>query len=160
MNDHSHFQFEVVTRMLEVTRSQSIEFGLTRWELLAPLKPAYEATRAEFQDETLMWSKRMQLREQILQENQPIMIENEAYIVKRCLCGTHTQDSGLKSYLWLTKTTLHGEVNGRMKTSRPSAANPKQNIRSCHLCGGNLKRQHTHSSHDDQLVPARDTITN
>ena len=72
--------------MLEVTRSQSIEFGLTRWELLAPLKPAYEATRAEFQDETLMWSKRMQLREQILQENQPIMIENEAYIVKRCLC--------------------------------------------------------------------------
>ena len=90
VNDHSHFQFEVVTRMLEVTRSQSIEFGLTRWELLAPLKPAYEATRAEFQDETLMWSKRMQLREQILQENQPIMIENEAYIVKRCLCGTHT----------------------------------------------------------------------
>lgn len=48
LNEHAHFQYEVVTRMLKITRSESVEFGLTRWELLTPTKPACQAMRAEY----------------------------------------------------------------------------------------------------------------
>eukprot|EP00435_Cladocopium_sp_Y103_P024945 s3343_g6.t1 len=82
LNEHAQFQYEVVTRMLEVTRNQSIEFGLARWEILGKTKPACQMLCAEFQDDTLVCGKRMQLRETILTENQPILIESKAYVAE------------------------------------------------------------------------------
>ena len=104
LNEHANFQYEVVTRMLKITCSESVEFGLTRWELLTPTKPACQAMRSEFQDETLLCGKRMQLRRHVLKENQPIIIENTAYIVEKCLSGT-------RAGLWLQlKPLVHKQT--------------------------------------------------
>ena len=99
LHDHEHFQYQILCRLLDVTRQQAKDFGLARWEILPPVKLAPPQMQAELNDETLETANRMQLRTWILKKGEPIILEDKAYVVQDCLSGKRTG-------LWLTLLPL------------------------------------------------------
>ena len=99
LHDHEHFQYQILCRLLDVTRQQAKDFGLARWEILPPVKLASPQMQAELNDETLETANRMQLRTWILKKGEPIILEDKAYVVQDCLSGKRTG-------LWLTLLPL------------------------------------------------------
>ena len=89
-NDHESFQYQVLCRRLEITRQQAKEFGLARWEILQPTWQASAQMQAELHDETLQRANRMQLKTFILKIDEPMILEDKAYVVKECLSGKRT----------------------------------------------------------------------
>ena len=94
INEHSNLQYQVVSRVLETTRDLSQKHGLTKWEITTCLKLAPVNLQRLFGDNSLATGKSMQLRQQILREEEPVFLADRAYVVKRCLQGN-------KAGLWL-----------------------------------------------------------
>lgn len=139
INEHESFQYQILGRLLEVTRQQAKDFGLARWEILPPVRQATPQMQAELRDDTLQKANRMQLKAFILKVDEPIFLEDKAYVVRECLSGKRTG-------LWLTLQPLHLIKNHPWGSQwidqslyQNYFANPSLTTNSCSQPGGTSK---------------------